>query len=221
MNAKIEVKFLTGVVEKYEPLMTSSFFALMRGYSAGKKRGRLQTNIANMDLWVVLILALFENITIWKFRVNGAKILDGSEWTKCPVNLFNRSRRGQTTPKGLIKAKFTYLLHLFSFLDQTCQIDYRCWPNDCKFKFDAKCQIVTTQRLTSPKWVKWSFQFQSQTYIIWKCFRRGIKPRKPFLATTRTTRVMGLQRNLIAAPGTILFLKKRSLWYFFSQFFAK
>ena len=50
MNAKIEVKFLTGVVEKYEPLMTSSFFALMRGYSAGKKRGRLQTNIANMDL---------------------------------------------------------------------------------------------------------------------------------------------------------------------------
>ena len=125
------------------------------------------------------------------------------------------------TDHRVIKAKFTYLLHLFSFLDQTCQIDYRCWPNDCKFLFDAKCQIVTSQRLTSPKWVKWSFQFQSQTYIIWKCFRRGVKPRKPFLATTRTTRVMGLQRNLIAPPGTILFLKKRSLWYFFSQFFAK
>ena len=29
-------------------------------------------------------------------------------------------------PKGLIKAKFTYLLHFFSFLDQTCQIDYGC-----------------------------------------------------------------------------------------------
>ena len=29
-------------------------------------------------------------------------------------------------PKGLIKAKFTYFLHFFSFLDQTCQIDYDC-----------------------------------------------------------------------------------------------
>ena len=26
----------------------------------------------------------------------------------------------------IIKAKFTYLLHFFSFLDQTCQIDYDC-----------------------------------------------------------------------------------------------
>ena len=121
-------------------------------------------------------------------------------------------------PKGLIKAKFTYLLHFFSFLDQTCQIDYGCWPNDSKFLFDAKCQIVTSQRLTSPKWVKWSFQFQSQTCIIWKCFRRGVKPRKPFLATARKTGVMGLQGNLIALPGTILFLKKRSLWYFFHCF---
>ena len=54
------------------------------------------------------------------------------------------ARRGKTTPKGLIKAKFTYLLHFFSFLDQTCQIDYGCGPNDCKFSFDAKCQIVTS-----------------------------------------------------------------------------
>ena len=46
--------------------------------------------------------------------------------------------------KGLIKATFTYLLHFFSFLDQTCQIDYGCGPNDCKFSFDAKCQIVTS-----------------------------------------------------------------------------
>ena len=29
-------------------------------------------------------------------------------------------------PKGLIKAKFTYFLHFFSFLDQTCLIDYDC-----------------------------------------------------------------------------------------------
>ena len=79
--------------------------------------------------------------------------------------------------------------------------------------FDAKCQIVTSQRLTSPKWVKWSFQFQSQTYIIWKCFRRGIKPRKPFLATTRTTRVIRLQRNLISPPEPYFsFIFFHSFW---------
>ena len=48
--------------------------------------------------------------------------------------------------KYLIKAKFTYLLHFFSFLDQACQIDYDCWPNDIKFLLDAKYQ-----------WVKCSF----------------------------------------------------------------
>ena len=42
-------------------------------------------------------------------------------------------------PKGLIKAKFTYFSHFFLFLDQTCQIDYDCWPNDIKFLFDSKC----------------------------------------------------------------------------------
>ena len=45
----------------------------------------------------------------------------------------------KSRPKGLITAKFTYFLHFFSFLDQTCQIDYDCWPNDIKFLFDAKC----------------------------------------------------------------------------------
>ena len=40
--------------------------------------------------------------------------------------------------------KCTYLLHFFSFLDQTYQIDYDCLPNDIKFSFDAKCQIVTS-----------------------------------------------------------------------------
>ena len=124
-------------------------------------------------------------------------------------------------PKGLIKAKFTYLLHFVTFLDQTCQIDYDCWPNDIKFLFDAKCQIVRSQRLTSPIWVKCSLSFQSQTFIIWKSFGRGIKQRKRFLATTRKIRVMGLRRNFIAPLGTILFIKKRSLWYFFSQFFPK
>ena len=128
------------------------------------------------------------------------------------------SRRGLPHPKRLIKAKFTYLLHFSSFLDQTCLIDYDYWPNDIKFLFDGKCQIVTSQRLTLPKWVECSFWFQIQTYIIWNSFRRGVKQRKPFLATTHKTRVMGLQRNLIAPPGTILFLKKRSLWYFFHSF---
>ena len=32
----------------------------------------------------------------------------------------------KTTPQTSIKAKFTYLLHFFSFLGQTCQIDYDC-----------------------------------------------------------------------------------------------
>ena len=59
---------------------------------------------------------------------------------------------------------------------------------------------VSNWRLTSPKWVKCSLQFQSQTYIIWKSFRRGVKQRKPFLATTRKTQVMGLERNLSAPP---------------------
>ena len=37
------------------------------------------------------------------------------------------SHSGAKAPrKGLIKAKFTYFLHFFSFLDQTCQIDYDC-----------------------------------------------------------------------------------------------
>ena len=43
--------------------------------------------------------------------------------------------------KCFIKAKIKYLSHFFSFLDETWQIDYDCWPNDIKFLFDAKCQI--------------------------------------------------------------------------------
>ena len=39
-------------------------------------------------------------------------------------------------PKGLFKATFTYFLHFFSFLDQTCQTDFDCWPNDIKFLVD-------------------------------------------------------------------------------------
>ena len=39
---------------------------------------RLQTDIANMDLRVVLLLALRGNITVRQSRVNSAKILNGS-----------------------------------------------------------------------------------------------------------------------------------------------
>lgn len=53
--------------------------------------------------------------------------------------------------KSVIQTKFTYLLHLSSFLGQTFQIDFNCWPGDFKFSFDAKCQIMMTQGLTSPK----------------------------------------------------------------------
>ena len=44
-----------------------------------------------------------------------------------------KSRGAKPPLKCLIKAKFTYLLHFFSFLGQTCQIDYDCWPNNIKF----------------------------------------------------------------------------------------
>ena len=46
------------------------------GYSVGfrKKGGKLQTDIANMDLRVMLLLILLGNITFQKFRVNSAKV---------------------------------------------------------------------------------------------------------------------------------------------------
>ena len=44
-----------------------------------------------------------------------------------------QTRWGQTTPQKDYYAKFKYLLHFFSFLDQTRQIDCDCWPNDIKF----------------------------------------------------------------------------------------
>ena len=48
----------------------------MRGYSAGTRKEKLQTDIANMDLRVVLLLALLGNITVRQSSVN-AKILNG------------------------------------------------------------------------------------------------------------------------------------------------
>ena len=43
-----------------------------------KKRGKLQTDIANMGLRVMLLLILLGNITFQKFHVNSAKIWNGS-----------------------------------------------------------------------------------------------------------------------------------------------
>ena len=45
-----------------------------------------------------------------------------------------------------------YLLHLFSSLDQTYQL--------FKFLFDAKCQVMTSQRLRSSKWITLIFNFK-------------------------------------------------------------
>ena len=71
--------------------------------------------------------------------------------------------------------------------------------------------LVSTKPLYGANYKCWvgslcqpDFYPAGKTCIIWKSFRRGVKQRKPFLATTRKTRVTGLQRNLIAAPGTML-----------------
>ena len=70
----------------------------------------------------------FSKVYSAELKKNGAKMYKTAG--KCIIEaiIYLYSRRGQTTPprKGLIKAKFTYFLHFFSFLDQTCQIDYDC-----------------------------------------------------------------------------------------------
>ena len=50
----------------------------MRSYSAAKRE-----DIANTDLQVVLLLALLGKTTVQQFRVNSAKLLNSSLWTKC------------------------------------------------------------------------------------------------------------------------------------------
>ena len=128
------------------------------------------------------------------------------------------SRRGLPHPKRLIKAKFTYLLHFSSFLDQTCLIDYDYWPNDIKFLFDGKCQIVTSQRLTLPKWVECSFWFQIQTYIIWNSFRRGVKQRKPFLARHIKPELWDFKEIWLHPPEPYFSLKNDPSDIFFTVF---
>ena len=43
-----------------------------------EKKGRLQTDIANIDLQVMLLLALLGNITVRQSCVNSENILNGS-----------------------------------------------------------------------------------------------------------------------------------------------
>ena len=100
LNAKIEVKFLTGTVENlsgkvWTPRPAKFLFgkgvvAWMLGYSTGKRKEGCKQRIANIGLRVLLLLALLGNITIRQFHENGAKILSSSVWTKCPVNFFKR-----------------------------------------------------------------------------------------------------------------------------------
>ena len=60
-----------------------------------------------------------------------APATDSVVW-KIKLNLIEGHRTGilhggaKLPLKCIIKAKFTYLLHFFSFLDQTCQIDVDC-----------------------------------------------------------------------------------------------
>ena len=75
--------------------------------------------------------------------------------------------------------------------------DYKCWVG-------SLCQP--------------DFYPRSKTYTICKSFRRGVKQRKPFLATTRKTPVIGLQRNLIAPPEPYFSLKNDPSDIFFTVF---
>ena len=132
--------------------------------------------------------------------------------------LQNRSNfHGAVKPpsKGLIKATFTYLLHFFSFLDQTCQIDYGCWPNDSKFLFDSNVKFWRHKGWRHQNGQMEFLISKSNLYHL-KVFRTGVKPRKPFLATARKTRVTGLQRNLIAPPEPYFSLKNDPSDIFFT-----
>ena len=57
-----------------------------------KRKEKLHIDITNLDLRIVLIVALLENIRVPQFRVNSAKMLTTSVSTKWPVKCFNRSK---------------------------------------------------------------------------------------------------------------------------------
>ena len=100
---KIKVKFFTSMVEnlngKRLTWWPSKFLYskcvvawTLNWLLTWKKRGKLQADIANMGLQVMLLLTLLGNITVRQFHVNSAKIWNGSMWTKCPVLFFNWSK---------------------------------------------------------------------------------------------------------------------------------
>ena len=61
-------------------------------------------------------------------------VAEKTEASECITHGIHKKEHGgaKPPPKGLIRAKFTYFLHFFSFLHQTCQIDYDCWPNNIR-----------------------------------------------------------------------------------------
>ena len=104
LNIKIEVKFLTSMVEnlngKRLTWWPSKFLygrcvvAWTLGYSVGfrEKRGKLQTYIANIGLQVMLLLILLGNITVWQFHVNSAKIWNSFMWQSVWSNFSNSQK---------------------------------------------------------------------------------------------------------------------------------
>ena len=88
LNTKIDVKVLPATVKNlsgkvWTPSLAKFLYSKgvvtwMCCYSAAKRE-----DIANTDLRVVLLLALLGKTTVRQFRVNSAKLLNSSLWTKC------------------------------------------------------------------------------------------------------------------------------------------
>ena len=87
LNTKIDVKVLPATVKDLSSMVWTPWLAKflyskgvvawMRSYSAAKRE-----YIANMDLQVMLLLALLGKTTVQQFHVNSAKLLNSSLWTK-------------------------------------------------------------------------------------------------------------------------------------------
>ena len=52
-----------------------------------------------------------------------------------------------------------HIFHIsFHFLTKLGKLTLiACWPGNLKVLFDTKCQIMTSQGSTTPKWMKWIF----------------------------------------------------------------
>lgn len=105
LNTKIDVKVLPATVKNlsgkvWTPSLAKFLYSKgvvtwMCCYSAAKRE-----DIANTDLRVVLLLALLGKTTVRQFRVNSAKLLNSSLWTKCRF-LVNAAQDKQEVAFGL------------------------------------------------------------------------------------------------------------------------